>query len=473
MASRKIEVQIVGDTKDLEKSFNKAGKSADSFGKKMGGMAKTGAIGAAVGGIALLGKGLFDSVKAAQEAEKAETRFQGAMEAVNATAKQRTAAQEAINKVSRQAALDDEDLSDVYAKLARTTGSVTKAQEGMALAADIARARNISLEQAAKTVERAMLGNVTSLKKVGVEIEKGTTATQALEKAQQQFAGSAERYGRSAAGSQEKLGVAFENLQEKVGQKLLPVLAKLAVELTKLIAWAEANWPKFAKSMQPVVDAFEELWKAAQTMWKVVGPILEVALPLAFKAVGTQITVMIAIWKTMATVVGTVISGILTAVDKFLGGIQAVAEVASKLPFVGDKFRGIADKVGDARAKVRQLQDEIDRLRGKTVEIRVNTINYARTVDDDGPGGRGGRAAGGPVSRGTSYVVGEKGPEIFKPRQSGTIIPNHQLGSRGMAAVGGGTVVNVYGDVTGTQLVETVRREINRIQKQNSRTGYV
>jgi hypothetical protein len=37
----------------------------------------------------------------------------------------------------------------------------------------------------------------------------------------------------------------------------------------------------------------------------------------------------------------------------------------------------------------------------------------------------------------------------------------------------GGVVVNVYGDVTGTQLVETVRREINRIQKQNSRTGYV
>jgi hypothetical protein len=27
----------------------------------------------------------------------------------------------------------------------------------------------------------------------------------------------------------------------------------------------------------------------------------------------------------------------------------------------------------------------------------------------------------------------------------------------------------VYGDVTGTQLVETVRREINRIQKQNGR----
>jgi hypothetical protein len=37
----------------------------------------------------------------------------------------------------------------------------------------------------------------------------------------------------------------------------------------------------------------------------------------------------------------------------------------------------------------------------------------------------------------------------------------------------GGVVVNVYGDVTGTQVVDFIRREINRVQKQNSRTGYV
>lgn len=39
----------------------------------------------------------------------------------------------------------------------------------------------------------------------------------------------------------------------------------------------------------------------------------------------------------------------------------------------------------------------------------------------------GPRAAGGPVSGGTSYLVGEKGPELFVPRQSGSIVPNNAL----------------------------------------------
>jgi hypothetical protein len=41
----------------------------------------------------------------------------------------------------------------------------------------------------------------------------------------------------------------------------------------------------------------------------------------------------------------------------------------------------------------------------------------------------GGKAEGGNVSGNNSYMVGEKGPELFVPRGSGTIIPNGQLGS--------------------------------------------
>jgi phage-related minor tail protein len=44
-----------------------------------------------------------------------------------------------------------------------------------------------------------------------------------------------------------------------------------------------------------------------------------------------------------------------------------------------------------------------------------------------------GRAGGGPVAAGTPYMVGERGPEMFVPRSSGTILPN---------SAGGG--VNVY-----------------------------
>ena len=40
-----------------------------------------------------------------------------------------------------------------------------------------------------------------------------------------------------------------------------------------------------------------------------------------------------------------------------------------------------------------------------------------------------GRAAGGPVSGNSPYLVGERGPELFVPATSGKIVPNHEVGS--------------------------------------------
>ena len=41
------------------------------------------------------------------------------------------------------------------------------------------------------------------------------------------------------------------------------------------------------------------------------------------------------------------------------------------------------------------------------------------------------RAAGGSVTNNTPYIVGERGPELFIPSGSGTIIPNNQMGNMG------------------------------------------
>jgi lambda family phage tail tape measure protein len=41
----------------------------------------------------------------------------------------------------------------------------------------------------------------------------------------------------------------------------------------------------------------------------------------------------------------------------------------------------------------------------------------------------GGKAEGGDVSGSNSYMVGERGPELFVPKTSGTVIPNNKLGS--------------------------------------------
>jgi hypothetical protein len=49
------------------------------------------------------------------------------------------------------------------------------------------------------------------------------------------------------------------------------------------------------------------------------------------------------------------------------------------------------------------------------------------------------RADGGPVSSGSPYIVGERGPELFVPGSSGSIVPNDAMRSGG----GGGTAVNI------------------------------
>jgi hypothetical protein len=53
-----------------------------------------------------------------------------------------------------------------------------------------------------------------------------------------------------------------------------------------------------------------------------------------------------------------------------------------------------------------------------------------------------GRAAGGPVEAGTTYLVGERGPELFTSSQSGRIIPNHRLPAHGGGG-GGVTILRV------------------------------
>jgi phage-related minor tail protein len=57
----------------------------------------------------------------------------------------------------------------------------------------------------------------------------------------------------------------------------------------------------------------------------------------------------------------------------------------------------------------------------------ANPSMYALSAPSGGTGIRM-RANGGPVSGNTPYVVGEKGPEMFVPTGSGTIIPNHNMG---------------------------------------------
>ena len=68
------------------------------------------------------------------------------------------------------------------------------------------------------------------------------------------------------------------------------------------------------------------------------------------------------------------------------------------------------------------------------------------------------RANGGPVSGNKPYIVGERGPEMFIPNRSGTVIPNKNMG-------GGGVIVQQTINVT-TGIQQTVRNEIQTLLPQ-------
>jgi len=67
------------------------------------------------------------------------------------------------------------------------------------------------------------------------------------------------------------------------------------------------------------------------------------------------------------------------------------------------------------------------------------------------------KADGGPVKAGGSYIVGERGPELFTPGSSGSITPNHQLG--GSTSV----VVNVDASGSNVEGDEDRGRELGRL----------
>jgi len=115
------------------------------------------------------------------------------------------------------------------------------------------------------------------------------------------------------------------------------------------------------------------------------------------------------------------------------------------------QFVDLATKMGMSEGKARALARSILEIPSKRVEVTADTSaaqaavnrfitdNNGRTVriNIDGSrtaGGLTGKAIGGPVNAGETYLVGERGPELFTPRQSGSITPNSAL----VRATGGG-----------------------------------
>ena len=78
----------------------------------------------------------------------------------------------------------------------------------------------------------------------------------------------------------------------------------------------------------------------------------------------------------------------------------------------------------------------------------------------------GARASGGPVAAGMGYLVGEKGPELFVPRQSGGIVPNGAIGGMNVTVNVQARDVNSF-RASESQIAASVAGSLARAQRRN------
>ena len=175
------------------------------------------------------------------------------------------------------------------------------------------------------------------------------------------------------------------------------------------------------------------------------------------KALQNPIRMAITLSDTMAT----------SFEDSFKGIIRGTMTVA-------DAFRNMLNKIADhfidtaARMMANQFQQGILGLFGNLFSgfnAPAPMVAAPGTFGTNIPSGVQApgmfnitpKADGGPVKAGGSYIVGERGPEMFSPGVSGMITPNH--------ALGGGTTVIVNVDASGSSVEgdEQQGRELGRL----------
>ncbi len=141
------------------------------------------------------------------------------------------------------------------------------------------------------------------------------------------------------------------------------------------------------------------------------------------------------------------------ALDKMAeDGKDNFADLEAAIRGWGNEFTNImANAVMTGKLSFKDLANSVisDLLR-MSIQAQITKPLMNLGMDFLGIKVSGARAMGGPVTSNQPYLVGENGPEIFMPNNSGTIIPNGQ---------GGSVVVQQTINVT-TGVQQTVRAEV-------------
>lgn len=254
------------------------------------------------------------------------------------------------------------------------------------------------------------------------------------------------------------MGGLWSTLKDNLNMSMAEFIGRYAPQIKAWLKWAIQNSGKLTKvldSLAVILTATGNIVKWVIEHWSQLKPVIIAVVG----AVATYKTVML----------GLAVYDVFVAIKAGWAGI-AIATNASTaaakayrlaaLASAGGPFIVILATVGAAIAAVllwkRTIKEamgwwdeyqkgkrlraegiEADKyvsefLKGKKPSIRKQVEADARASKMGAHGGYPGRALGGPVAAARSYLVGERGPEIFTPSLSGRIVANGALAGAGM-----------------------------------------
>jgi hypothetical protein len=475
----KVKITFDADFDELKKGVKGAQKEVEGFSDKIGKFGKVAAAAfaaATVAAAAYAGKLLVDGVKSAIADAAAQEKLALTLKNVTgATNAQIKATEGYITQTSLAFGVTDDELRPSLERLARATGDVEKAQRLQALALDISAGSGKSLEAVSNALGKATEGNTAALGKLGVGLSSAQLKTLSMDEITKKLADTFENQASTKAdtfqGKLDRLNIAFDEGKETVGSFVLDALTPLVTTFVdKVIPALSSMADSIGKDLQGpfnsiktvltdfVIPAFKALYDfmkdfVAPFFASVFGPALS-GLSSAFGKISTAIKAneddlapLFTLFKSVATFVrdtmGPAIGTILRVAFEVLGtAIAGVITGVSK----------VVDFLGDMITKVKQF---IQLVKDNPVVQGIGGL-----IDKVFGGFK---AMGGPVTSGTSYIVGEQGPELFTPNRSGSITPNHALGG------GGGSVINLT--VNGAIDPEGTARAIINVLNNSSYRG--
>lgn len=294
-------------------------------------------------------------------------------------------------------------------------------------------------------------------------------------------------------GTFERIGVAAKLVADWLKEQLPIAIAFVQEKFAALKAYFDSDIKPAIENVARAYIAFAGfVIKAFETLMPVIKPILDqfiLAITTAVNIIGNVLAIVIDLlqgdfagaWENVKDLIDTVwnyitgtvgnavelLKGILglgmQAIEALMGlawdGIKAAASAAWEeirasaahgIQELKDLIMGLPGLVIDLGAQLaragydagRALADGIINGIGNLAQRVGDKLSIAGVSLNDVGGFLSGRAGGGPVDAGRPYIVGERGPELFVPRQAGGIVPNNMLAS------GGGITVQFMGPVS-------------------------